>query len=264
MNVSRPSAYFATLSLAVYLALQTTVAVSAAAGAGEAESVRLEAYLANLLTPSEERIVGQRLAYLYEQRHTLVNDADVRARLDRIKVRLGAAVRGQGLEIKIVRGAQPEAVSFPPGYIYITHALVKSTTADDELAAVIAHEAAHIASHHLSRLIALALVTPSVDEKQFPNRRAIITGQSLQFAFPHTLDGARLRCEMEADQQAMRWLMRAGYEVDALATVLRRLTAQLSSRQAPERAALQARISLLVEQSPVDAEAKPFRFKDGE
>jgi predicted Zn-dependent protease len=254
MKVSRPLAYFATLSLVVYLALHATVAVSAAAaGGGEAEGVRLEAYRANLLTPSEERIVGQRLAYLYEQRHTLLNDAEARARLDRIKDKLGVLTGGQALEVKIVRGAQPEAVSFPPGYIYLTSALAKLMAADDELAAVIAHEAAHIAGHHLSSLIALALVTPSGMEGQFPNRRAIITGQSLQFAFPSILDGARLRCEMEADRMAVRWLRLAGYEYQALATVLSRLTARLTARQAAERAALQARISLLAEQSPAKA-----------
>jgi predicted Zn-dependent protease len=264
MKVSCPSAYFATLGLAVYLALQMTAAVSAAAGAGEAESVRLKAYRANLLTPYEERIVGQRLAYLYEQRHTLSNDADARARLDRIEARLGAVIRGQALDIKVVRGAQPEAVSFPSGHIYVTSALVKLAAADDEFAAVIAHEAAHIAGHHLSRLIALALVTQTSDTAQFPNRRAIITGQSLQFAFPSTLDGARLRCEMEADQVAVRWLVSAGYEDKALAMVLSRLTTQLSQQGATERAALQARISLLREQSALAAEVKPFRFRAGE
>lgn len=246
MKVSCPSAYLAALCLAVYLALRLTATVCAA-GAGEAEVVRLEAYRANLLNAYEERVVGERLAYLYEQRHTLLNDPEGQARLERIKVRLGSVIRARGFEIKIVRGSQPEAVSFPPGRIYVTSALVKLAATEDELAAVIAHEAAHIAGHHLSRLIALALMTPDPDGARFPNRQAIITGQALQFTFPQTLNDERQRCEMEADELAMRWLARAGYDDKALMTVLSRLDAQISRQSTPERAALQARISLLRE-----------------
>lgn len=246
MKVSCPSAYFATLGLALYLALQLAAAAHAT-GAGEAEGLRLAAYRANLLTADEERVVGERLAYLYEQRHTLLDDMYWQARLERIKVRLGAAVRTGGFEIKIVRGSQPEAVSFPQGRIYVTSALVKLAATDDELAAVIAHEAAHLASHHLSHLIALALITPDRDGAGFPDRRAIITGQSLQFAFPQRLNDERLRCEMEADALAVRWLVRAGYDDKALMALLSRLTAQISGQSAPELAALQARISLLRE-----------------
>lgn len=248
MKLSRALAYYATLSLAVYLALSIASAKTAAE-AGEAERVRVEAYRANLLTPDEERIVGQRLAYLYEQRHAPLKDAVTQARLDQIRARLHAVIPSQALEIKIIRGAQPQAVSFPTGHVFITSALVKLTPTDDELAAVIAHEAAHVAGHHLSRLIALALALPVDEQERFPTRRAIITGQALQFAFPSRLDAARLRCEMEADQMALRWLERAGYKSDALALLLDSLTLRLSPQVQPERAALHARISLLRDQA---------------
>jgi predicted Zn-dependent protease len=247
MKFSRAPAYCATLCLVVYLALSPASANNAAE-AGEAERVRVEVYRANLLAPDEERVVGQRLAYLYEQRHTLLKDAVTQARLDRIRARLHAVIPAQALEIKIIRGAQPEAVSFPPGRIYITSALVELTSTDDELAAVIAHEAAHISGHHLARLIALALALPVDEQESFPTRRAIITGQALQFAFPSTLDAARLRCEMEADQMALRSLERAGYTSNALALLLDNLTSRLSPQVQQERAALHARIALLREQ----------------
>lgn len=240
-------AYCVTLCLVVYLGLSTASAKTTAE-AGEAERVRVEAYRANLLTPDEERIIGQRLAYLYEQRHTVLKDAVTEARLERIEARLHAVIPAQALEIKLIRSAQPEAVSFPPGRIYITSALVKITSTDDELAAVIAHEAAHVAGHHLTRLIALALALAVDEQEGFPTRRAIITGQALQFAFPSTLDAARLRCEMEADQMALRWLEHAGYTRNALALLLDSLTLSLSPQVQQERAALHARIALLREQ----------------
>jgi predicted Zn-dependent protease len=249
MKISCPKAYRVTLCLVVCLAIYTTTAAVFAAEAGEVESARLEAYRANLLTPDEERIVGQRLAYLYEQRHTLLRDADIQARLDRIETRLRAAVRLPDLKIKIIRSARAEAVSFPPGYIYITSTLVSLAATDDELAAVIAHEAAHITNHHLSRLIALALSLPPGEQKRFPTRRAIVTGQVFQFAFPSMLDDARLRCEVEADKMAVGWMERAGYAGQALALLLDGLTARLSPQAQPERVALRARITMLREES---------------
>src|ERR1051325_8662243 len=110
MNISCTPASRATPCLFVYLALSMTVAVLATE-TGETEKARVEAYRANLLTPNEERAVGQRLAYLYEQRHTLVKDAGYEARLARVMARLSAVIPQQGFEIKIIRGAQPEAVS---------------------------------------------------------------------------------------------------------------------------------------------------------
>jgi predicted Zn-dependent protease len=228
----------------VYLALSATAA-ALAAEAGEAESLRTEAYRANLLTAYEERIVGKRLAYLYEQRHTLLQETATQARLDRIKARLSAQASLPGLEIKIIQGTRPEAVSFPPGYIYITSALLKVAATDDEMAAVIAHEAAHITNQDLSRLIALALALSAGERENFPTRRAIVTGQAIWFDFPSGLDEARLRCEMEADKMAVSWMERAGYDAQALALLLESLTARLPLRAQPERVALKARVKLL-------------------
>ena len=241
------SACFATLCLVVCLAPTSTAAIFAA-GVNEAESARVEAYRANLLTPDEERIVGRRLAYLYEQRHTPLKDAETQIRLNRIKARLSAVIRSQALYITVIQNSRPEAVSFPPGRIFITSALVKLTPTDDELAAVIAHEAAHMACHHLARLIALAQTLPVDERERFPSRTAITTGQTLQFAFPSALDAARLAYEVEADQLAQRWLERAGYSGAALTTLLDSLASHLSPHARQERTALQSRVSLLTRQ----------------
>lgn len=248
MRISCPTARSTALCLVVYLALSATAA-AIAAGAGEAEGLRTEAYRANLLTAYEERIVGQRLAHLYEQRHSLSEDAAIQARLQRIKARLSAPAPLSNLEIKIVRSNRPEAVSFPPGYIYITSALAGLAATDDELAAVIAHEAAHITNHDLSRLIALALGLPAVEQENFPTRRAIITGRTLWFDFPSALYEARLRCEIEADKMAVSWMERAGYDGQALALLLESLSARLPLGAEPERIALKARVNLLREES---------------
>ncbi|HKS27628.1 MAG TPA: M48 family metallopeptidase [Pyrinomonadaceae bacterium] len=251
MNISSPTAHRVALCLVLYLALYTTAAGLAATESGETESLRVEAYRANLLTTYEERIVGQRLAYLYEQRHVPLREAAIEARLDKVKARLRAGGDSAlpELEIKVIRGSQPGAVSFPPGYVYITSALLKLAATDDELAAVIAHEAAHITNRDMSRMIAMSLALPTAEQGSFPTRRMIVTGQAIQFAFPQGLDEARLRCEMEADKMAVGWMERAGYSPHALAQLLEAVRARLPLQAQPERVALKERVILLREES---------------
>ena len=252
MRVSCPSAYFATLVLVVYLAASIPV-TGFTTDVGEAENARVEAYRSNLLTRGEERVVGERLAFLYEQRHPSLKGPDAQIRLERILARLRIAIPEQALDIKVIQGLRPEAVSFPPGRIFITDGLVKLAATDDELAAVIAHEAAHIVNHHLARLIALALMLPADERERFPARPAIIKGQAAQFTFPAALGPERLRYEMEADQIAIGWLKSAVYNGQALAILLDNLKSRLSPYAQPERATLSARVRLLNRQSSVSA-----------
>ena len=240
----------AALWLAVYLAPAPTATARPESVASEATSGSVEAYRANLLTPDEERIVGRRLAHLYEQRCTLLKDELTEARLKRIKRRLGAILApGLSLQVSVIQSARPEAVSFPPDSIYITSALIRLTATDDELAAVIAHEAAHVRCRHLARLIALVQALPPAERPNFPTREAIVTGEATQFDFPAAIDAVRLRSEMEADQLAALWIEQAGYRDEALAVLLGRLMDRLAPRAQKERAALRARMQSLDKQS---------------
>lgn len=253
MKLSCPSACLATLCLVVYLAVSSSAA-NYEGGSGEADYARAAAYRENLLSSYEEGILGRRLAYLYEQRHTTVRDAKALARLDRAIASLRAVIPVRELEITIIHHARPEALSFPPGRIFITTALIDLASTDDELVAVIAHEAAHIYSHHLAHLLASALSLPEAERKRFPSRASIISGQSTQFAFPTSLARTRLRSEMEADKLAVEWLKQAGYRSTALAQLLYNLSARLSPRAHQERASLQSRVALLTKTALTVAE----------
>ena len=231
-----------------------------AAEIAETENARPEPDISNPLTLNaapltlnEERAVGQRLAYLYAQRHSLSGDVRMQERLNRIATRMRAAFEMPMLDILIVKSSQAEAVSFPPNRIFITSTLVKLARSDDELAAVIAHEAAHVRRRHLAHLIRLALTLTASERAYFPTRAAIVTGQIVQFAFPPVLDTTRLRYEMEADRQAVLWLERAGYESRALSSLLESLATHLSPQEFQESESLRARIALLAPDTTVVA-----------
>ncbi len=60
------------------------------------------------------------------------------------------------LRYLIVRGDSPNAFSVPGGTIYINEPLLRMARNRDELAGVMAHEAGHMAKHHVARLYSRA------------------------------------------------------------------------------------------------------------
>lgn len=215
------------------------------AGTERPADAHVEAYRDSLLTPDEERAVGRRLAYLYAQRHTPSKSGAAQTRINRVLARLALVLGATPLDVVIIKSSEPEAVSFPPGRLFVTDALLELAQSDDELAAIIAHEAAHVRERHLVHLIGLALRLSVSEREEFPTRAAIVTGQAAQFSFPRALAGARLGCEMEADKLAAFWLERAGYQSTALSALLEGLKTRLSLQAQPERESLYARIASL-------------------
>jgi predicted Zn-dependent protease len=239
-----PLALMLALSLLVCHALTSSPARFAAQASG-AESAHAETSRANLLTHDEERSLGNRLAYLYAQQHPTSTNTAQQARLKRVALRLNEATGAGELEINIIKSTRPEAVSFPAGHVFITNALLELARTDDELAAAIAHEAAHVHLRHLARLIELTLRLPACEREYFPTRAAITRGIALHIDFPPALDAERLRYEMEADHLATVWLKRAGYQESALYILLVKMQSLPSSRLQPEDSALRERADRL-------------------
>ncbi|MGH9900351.1 MAG: M48 family metalloprotease [Pyrinomonadaceae bacterium] len=221
--------------------------------AGENESERTAPTAdagARPLTAAEERAVGRRMAFFYAQRHAPVKDKQTSAVLARVAARLENEAGVPPLEIGIVRGTRAEAISFPGGHVFVTTALLKEARDEDELAAALAHEAAHSAARHSARLISAALRLPAEERPGFPTRAEIVTGRAFNFYLPRALDAARHDCEAEADRIAVRWLERAGYRAAALGELLTRLASTLPRESRDTRAALHERATTLAAPPP--------------
>ena len=198
------------------------------------------------LTTAEMRALGQRLAYIYARRNISVDSSRYRGRIMRVASRLEQAAGAPRLQIIVVRGEGLKAVSFPGGHIFLTTRLLKEIRDDDELAAVLAHEAAHCAARHTLRLIRRALGLPAHARTGFPTRQQILTGAVLNFEFPPSLRGEVQAFEREADRIALAWLKAARYRETALPILLGRIARHLSvDHFAPHRRALEERIAAL-------------------
>ncbi|MCL2558728.1 MAG: M48 family metallopeptidase [Treponema sp.] len=148
-----------------------------------------------------------------------------------------------GYRVNILDSEEINAFATPGGHIFLTRALVASAPSEDALAAVIAHEIAHIQLEHglrsirNSRFTNALLVTggAAVDVFGGPDNQLSelvdVFGESVnEVVTTLVVNGFSRVQEFEADEVAMGLLALAGYEPSALLDVLRALEANQPGR----------------------------------
>jgi predicted Zn-dependent protease len=134
--------------------------------------------------------------------------------------------------VNILDSDEINAFATPGGHIFITRGLIASTTSEDTLAAVIAHEIAHIQLQHGLRAIrnnrftqALLVTGASaagVAGGQDLSELVDIFNESInEIVTTLVTNGYSRAQEFEADTMAMELLALAGYQPSALIDVLR-------------------------------------------
>lgn len=183
------------------------------------------------LSPALEREVGVRtlraIDAVYAQHSRL--DAEERHRATRV-VRdvLGDDTRGAGYDVRFRRMGQPNAFALPGDIIVLTDELVRLVKSDDELAAVIAHEAGHLHAHHAVRMVlqqsgvAVLVTAVAGDAVGMTLLAAALPAMLLDTRYSRAF-------ETEADDFAFARLARRGISPQAFADVMRRLDARAGS-----------------------------------
>lgn len=155
------------------------------------------------------------------------------------------------------------AMAFPGGIVVITRGLYALLTSEDELAAVLAHEIAHVNRRHQWKVIQqqkLVALAGNAVASSDPGRSAQVVADLGTKLIARGLDKS---AEFEADRDGVVIAARAGYDSSALIAVMERLktlktgadTALLfSTHPSPE-----ARIAALTEAATpgVEAAAEP-------
>lgn len=177
-----------------------------------------------------ERHVSNQVVMVLDKAH--LEDSRVpaarRALLERrFQALVASEPRSADLRLEIVRapGIGPNAFALPDGRIYMTDALVELAESDEELLAVLAHEAGHHVHRHGMRQ---ALESSSV----FVLAGMLfgdMSGSSLAVAVPAVLlsNGFSRGHEREADAYAFALLRRRGQSPAAFAAIMRRLSSDV-------------------------------------
>lgn len=120
------------------------------------------------------------------------------------------------------------AYSTPGGYVFVTRGALKKMTSEAELAAVLAHEIAHVQQRHIVN----ALNIRAHEENKLGAWMAALvggSGETAKVAFFQAVDkatdvlfvdGFNVRDELDSDRVALLLLANSGYDPGALRSVL--------------------------------------------
>ncbi|GIV18367.1 MAG: peptidase M48 [Armatimonadota bacterium] len=200
--------------------------------------------------------MGREAAQEIERTLRLVTDPVLVERVNRIGQEIAAVANASEIAItwginkksqfqytfKVVEDKDVNAFSLPGGFIYVNKGLLDYVQSDHELAAVLAHEIAHAAHHHLLRLgqenekinrrvtlpTLLVMVLSGAPARDLSN--VMMGVQLYQIA---KLNGYTQEAELDADRAAILYLMQTKYNPVGMLTFMERLARDESRR--PER-----------------------------
>ena len=180
---------------------------------------------AAMAPPSAEEVrLGRQLAAQIEARYPLVKDAALIERLQRIAAAVVPISDREGVSyvFKVLEADVPNAVSLPGGIIYVTRPTFAFVRSDHELAAIVAHEVAHVAHAHgmemLRRQNRAALLTILVAALT----RDPQVAQGVNLASIGILAHYSRDLERDADLTAIAYLQQTPYTPVALLTLMER------------------------------------------
>ena len=176
-------------------------------------------------TRADEERLGDAFLRQVRQRLPLVDDPEVVDYIDSLGQRIASADPGRRYRFLVVDAPSVNAFAGPGGIIAVNAGLIVITESESELAAVIAHEIAHVTQRHLAQLIErsrLASLTTLAGvfagillATQNPQAGQATLAASAAGAQHAALSYSREK-EMEADRTGMELLHRAGFDPRAV------------------------------------------------
>lgn len=198
--------------------------------AGEAAGNDLVMKATGDMTPQQEYYLGRSIAARVVSAKPLVKTKHVQAYVNFVGQYLAMHSDRPdlfvGYRFAVVDDDTVTAVSTPGGFVLISKGLLKLTQNEDELAAVLAHEIAHVAQGHSQKNIK--------NQSQLKLGKEIVQGlandpnnkdlkqltDSIEMGLDITFNKDQ---EVQADSDAVSILRRAGYAPIALKTILDRI-----------------------------------------
>lgn len=186
---------------------------------------------ASAMSAVEERKLGENFMRMARRSLDIVDDPELNQYIQALGNRLVAhnADRKQDFQFFIVRDPALNAFAVPGGFVGVNTGLILATQDEAELAAVLAHEIAHITQRHLPRLIAesqrvtvpamAALIAAVLLGGQAGEAAIALTSATVvqsQIAYTRAF-------EQESDRLGMQTLAAAGFDARAMPSFFERL-----------------------------------------
>lgn len=104
----------------------------------------------NLFSAQQDIEIGQKSAKEVEHQLPILHDRSVERYVEKVGKRLAGAIQGPDFpyQFKVVNVSDVNAFALPGGFMYINRGLIEEADNEAQLAAVMAHEMAHVALRH--------------------------------------------------------------------------------------------------------------------
>ncbi len=189
------------------------------------------------ISDSEEYYVGRAVGARILAKYPLYQNPEVTQYINKVGLTVARkSSRPQpyrGYHFAVLDTPEPNAFACPGGIILITRGLMKNCANEDELAAVLAHEVAHIAhkdginSISQARWTEVLTTLGTETAKQYGGAGQLVTlfEGSIDDVFKTiVVNGYSRSAEENADREAVSILRKAGYNPGALAAVLTKMS----------------------------------------
>jgi predicted Zn-dependent protease len=245
MSRMRPALLATALSVAIASLLLGN------AGAQESRLPDIGSSAGEVLAPAQQKLYGQMtLSQLRNYGYTL-EDPLLGGWLQGLGERLGAASDkpDQTFTLFLLRDRQINAFATLGGYVGVNAGLILAADREDEVAAVLAHEIAHVTQSHVLRAVERAqrdsvpillamlgaiAVAQSSNDSSTGNAAMAAIASAQGLMVQRQIDYTRGN-ESEADRIGIRTLARSGYDPEAMADFFAKLQLVIRSNQGGER-----------------------------
>jgi beta-barrel assembly-enhancing protease len=182
------------------------------------------------IAPRQEAQFGESVLKNYEatlraKNVTITRDGELvdylRALVDDVRKHTANARRYARIDVALVESEETDAYSVPGGHLIFTRGLIDSLQSEAELVGIIAHELSHLEHGH--QLLALK---QSKSMPQMNDPRLAMQWMATMFK------PFRPEFETQADSDAFKWMLAAGYDPRELANLLDRWEARQAQQAA--------------------------------
>jgi len=189
----------------------------------------------NFYSLKREHELGENLAASFDRSTKIIHDPVINEYINRLAQKI--VVHSDAdipFTIKVIdAGNSPRAYGLPGGFLYVDSALIAASDGEAELAAIMAHEIAHVAARHATRALTRKELSSFVNyATMFAGPTSILLENAGGIAGPLSTRKFSRDAEYEADLLGIEYAYSAGYDPQALLDALEKLHALEAGKNA--------------------------------